>query len=142
GKTITHIGEAGAGQVAKCCNQIMVAAQMVAMGELLIFARKAGADPEKVVQAIKSGAAQCWALDVKPPKLFAGERQPGFKAYMQAKDLGIVLDTARQYGMPLPGAAANTQLFNAMLEMGMADMDNSAVVGVLETLAGTPLLND
>jgi 2-hydroxy-3-oxopropionate reductase len=58
---------------------------------------------------------------------------------MQAKDLGIVMDTARQYGIPLPGAAANTQLFNAMLEMGMADLDNSAVIGVIETLANTNL---
>ncbi|MCS6907907.1 MAG: NAD(P)-binding domain-containing protein, partial [Anaerolineales bacterium] len=87
GKTITHVGEAGAGQIAKAANQIMVAAQMVAMGELLIFAKKAGADPKKVVEAIKGGAAQCWTLDVKPPRLFAGNRTPGFKAYMQAKDL-------------------------------------------------------
>ena len=142
GKTITHIGEAGAGQVAKCANQIMVAAQMVAMGELLILARKTGTDPRKVVAAIQGGAAQCWALDVKPERLFAGNREPGFKAYMMAKDLGIVLDTAREYGMPLPGTASNTQLFSAMLEMGMAELDNSAVVGVLEQLANVELLGD
>jgi len=140
GKTVTHVGEAGAGQIAKAANQIMVAAQMVAMGELLIFARKAGADPQKVVEAIRGGAAQCWALDVKPPRLFAGNRTPGFKAYMQAKDLGIVMDTARQYGIPLPGAATHTQLFEAMLQMGMADLDNSAVIGVIEALAGVDLL--
>jgi 2-hydroxy-3-oxopropionate reductase len=140
GKTVTHVGEAGAGQIAKAANQIMVAAQMVALGELLIFARKAGADPKKVVEAIRGGAAQCWTLDVKPPRLFAGNRTPGFKAYMQAKDLGIVMDTARQYGIPLPGAAAHAQLFQAMLQMGMADLDNSAVIGVLEALAGVDLL--
>jgi 2-hydroxy-3-oxopropionate reductase len=139
GKTITHVGEAGAGQVAKAANQIMVAAQMVAMGELLVFAHKAGADPVKVVQAIRGGAAQCWTLDVKPPRLFEGNRSPGFKAYMQAKDLNIVLDTAREYGIPLPSAAVDSQLFNAMLEMGMAELDNSAVIGVLETLANTKL---
>lgn len=141
GKSITHIGEAGTGQITKCANQIMVAAQMVAMGELLILAKKAGADPQKVAQAIKGGAAQCWSLDVKTPRLFEGNRQPGFKAYMQAKDLGIVMDTARQYGIPLPGTAANTQLFSAMLEMGMADLDNSAVIGVIETLANTKLID-
>jgi 2-hydroxy-3-oxopropionate reductase len=139
GKTITHVGDAGAGQIAKAANQIMVAAQMVAMGELLIFAQKAGADPQKVVEAIKGGAAQCWSLDVKPPRLFSGNRAPGFKAYMQAKDLNIVLETARQYGVPLPSAAIHTQLFNAMLEMGLADLDNSAVIAVLEKLAGTEL---
>ena len=142
GKKITHVGEAGAGQIAKAANQIMVAAQMVAMGELLIFARKAGADPQKVVAAIQGGAAQCWALDVKPERLFAGNRQPGFKAYMQAKDLGIVSDTARQYGIPIIAASVHDQLFNAMLDMGMGDEDNSAVIGVIEALAGTTLLGD
>ncbi len=140
GKTVTHVGEAGAGQIAKAANQIMVAAQMVAMGELLIFARKAGADPQKVVEAIRGGAAQCWTLDVKPPRLFAGNRTPGFKAYMQAKDLGIVMDTARQYGIPLPAAAMHAQLYEAMLQMGMADLDNSAVIGVIEAMAGIDLL--
>ncbi len=139
GKTITHVGAAGAGQVAKAANQIMVAAQMVAMGELLVFSQKAGVDPQKVVQAIKGGAAQCWTLDVKPPRLFAGNRAPGFKAHMQAKDLNIVMETARAYGIPLPATAENTQLFNAMLQMGMGELDNSAVLGVLETLAGVSL---
>ncbi|MFZ2095204.1 MAG: NAD(P)-binding domain-containing protein [Anaerolineales bacterium] len=139
GKTITHVGDIGAGQIAKAANQIMVAAQMVAMGELLIFARKAGADPQKVVEAIKGGAAQCWTLDVKPQRLFSGNRNPGFKAYLQAKDLNIILESARQYGIPLPSAAVHAQLFNAMLEMGMGDLDNSAVLGVIETLANSSL---
>ena len=142
GKTITHVGDAGAGQIAKACNQIMVAAQMVAMGELLIFAQKSGADPQKVVEAIRGGAAQCWTLDVKPPRLFSGNRNPGFKAYMQAKDLNIVMETARQYGIPLPSTAINSQLFNAMVEMGMKDLDNSAVIGIIEQLAGTSLALD
>ena len=139
GKTITHVGDAGAGQIAKAANQIMVAAQMVAMGELLVFAKKAGADPRKVVEAIKGGAAQCWTLDVKPSRLFSGNRQPGFKAAMQAKDLAIILETAREYGIPLPSAAVDAQMFNAMLEMGMAELDNSAVLGVFEALAGIKL---
>lgn len=141
GKTITHVGGAGAGQVAKAANQIMVAAQMVAMGELLVFSKKAGVDPQKVVEAIKAGAAQCWTLDVKPPRLFNGNRQPGFKAYMQAKDLNIVMESAREYGIPLPATAEHTQLFNAMLQMGMAELDNSAVIGVIEKLAGVQLLD-
>jgi 2-hydroxy-3-oxopropionate reductase len=139
GKTVTHVGAAGAGQIAKAANQIMVAAQMVAMGELLIFAQKAGADPQKVVQAIKGGAAQCWTLDVKPPRLFAGVRGPGFKAHMMAKDLNIILDTAREYGIPLPSAAEHAQLFNAMLQMGLGELDNSAVLAVIEALAGVRL---
>jgi 2-hydroxy-3-oxopropionate reductase len=140
GKTITHVGESGAGQIAKCANQIMVAAQMTALGELLMLAKKSGADPEKVVEAIRGGAAQCWALDNKPQRLFAGERSPGFKAYMQLKDLNIVMDTAREYGIPLPLTAMTDQLYAAMCEMGMENLDNSAVIGVIEKLSGTGLL--
>jgi 2-hydroxy-3-oxopropionate reductase len=142
GKTITHVGDTGAGQIAKAANQVMVAAQMVAMGELLILARKAGADPQKVVAAIQGGAAQCWTLDVKPERLFAGNRNPGFKAYMQAKDLGIVMDTAREYGISMPSTAVNTQLFNAMIQMGMSELDNSGVVGVIEHLSNARLLDE
>ncbi len=139
GKTITHVGEPGTGQIAKAANQIMVAAQMVAMAELLVFAQKAGADPQKVVNAIRGGAAQCWTLDIKPPRLFQGNRNPGFKAKMQAKDLAIVIETARQYGVPLPATAINAQLFEAMLALGMGELDNSAVIGVIEALAGLSL---
>jgi 2-hydroxy-3-oxopropionate reductase len=142
GKKITHVGGTGAGQIAKAANQIMCAAQMVAMGELLILARKAGIDPRKVVEAIQGGAAQCWTLDVKPDRLFAGNRTPGFKAALQAKDLAIVLETARQFGVALPSAAVHSQLFNAMVSMGLGEQDNSAVIGVLEELAGVRLLDE
>jgi 2-hydroxy-3-oxopropionate reductase len=140
GKTVTHVGDSGAGQVAKAANQIMVAAQMVAMGELLVFSKKAGVDPRKVVEAIKGGAAQCWTLDVKPPRLFDGNRNPGFKAYMQLKDLKIVLDTAQEYDLPVLGTEANTQLFQEMIDSGMGELDNSAVVGVIENKAGVKIM--
>lgn len=140
GKTITHIGDSGAGQVAKCCNQMMVAAQMAAMAELLILARKSGVDPRKVVQAIRGGAAQCWALDKKPDLLFAGNRQPGFKAYMQAKDMHIVMETAKAIDMPLPASEVTTKLYERMIELGMGNLDNSALVGVIEDMAGVSLL--
>ncbi len=142
GKTVTHVGEAGAGQVAKAANQIMVAAQMVAMAELLLFSKKSGVDPRKVVEAIKGGAAQCWTLDVKPPRLFAGNRSPGFKAYMQSKDLNIVMDTAREYDIPLPSTSDHRQLYEQMIAMGMGELDNSAVLGVLEGMAGVNLLDE
>ena len=141
GKTVTHVGDAGAGQVAKAANQIMVAAQMAAMGELLVFAKKAGVDPRKVVEAIKGGAAQCWTLDVKPPRLFDGNRNPGFKARMQLKDLRIVLDTAREYHVPVSSTLENTKLFQQMIDAGMGELDNSAVVGVIEKLAGVEILD-
>lgn len=139
GKTITHIGEAGTGQIAKAANQIMVAAQMVAMGELLIFSQKAGADPRKVVEAIRGGAAQCWTLDVKPQRLFQNIREPGFKSSMQAKDLNIIMETAREYGIVLPSAALDTQLYNALVQQGKGNLDNSAIIAILEQMASTSL---
>ncbi len=139
GKTITHVGDNGAGQIAKAANQIMVAAQMVAMGELLIFAQQAGADPQKVIQAIQKGAAQCWTLDNKPQRLFAGNRAPGFKADLQAKDLNIIMESSHEFGVPLPLTAITAQLYQAMLQNGMQDLDNSAVIGIIEKLANTTL---
>jgi 2-hydroxy-3-oxopropionate reductase len=141
GKTITHVGDAGAGQVAKAANQIMVAAQMVAMGELLVFSKKAGVDPRKVVDAIKAGAAQCWALDIKTPRLFDGNREPGFKSYMQLKDMNIVLETAKEYNVPISATEENTKLYQQMIDMGMGELDNSAVLGVIEKLAGIGILD-
>jgi 2-hydroxy-3-oxopropionate reductase len=139
GKSVTHVGGSGAGQVAKACNQIMAAAQMVAMSELLLLAQKAGVDPRKVIEAIRGGAAQCWTLDVKPAAPVPGRTGPRFQGLHDGQDLGIVLDAARTFGMPLPSVAVHAQLYGAMLEMGMRELDNSAVIGVLEQMAGVEL---
>ncbi|AIO00254.1 2-hydroxy-3-oxopropionate reductase, putative [Leishmania panamensis] len=135
GKKVTHIGDSGAGQVCKAANQIMVAAQMVALSEILVFTEKCGVPGPTVIEAIRGGSAQCWTLDVKPERLFAGNREPGFKAALQSKDLGIVMDSAKEFGVPLPSTAVNTQLFQAMVQNGDGDRDNSAVVSVLERMA-------
>ncbi|NWF67725.1 MAG: NAD-binding protein [Chloroflexi bacterium] len=139
GKAAVLVGDSGAGQIAKACNQIIVGAQMASMAEALIMAQKAGVDPARVVDAIKGGAAQMWTLDVKPPRLFAGNRQPGFKAHMQQKDLGIILETAKTYGVPLPVTAVIQQLYTALVESGGRDLDNSAVIAVYEKLTGIHL---
>ena len=139
GKAYVLVGDSGAGQIAKVCNQIIVGAQMVALAEALITAQKAGVDPSRVVDAIKGGAAQMWTLDVKPPRLFAGNRNPGFKAYMQHKDHGIILDTAKTYGIPVPMSALVMQLYTAMLEQGNRELDNSAIISVYESLTGIKL---
>ena len=136
GKTVTWIGESGAGQIAKVANQIVVAGTMVAMAEALVLVQKTGVDPARVVQTISRGAAQCWALDTKPPKLFKRDLSPGFKAYMQAKDLKIVIDTGRTYEVPLPLSAVAHQMYEAMVAMGNGELDNSAVITVLEALSG------
>lgn len=142
GKTITWVGESGAGQTAKAANQIVVAGTMVAMCEALVLAQKSGVDPQRVVDAISQGAAKCWALDNKPPKLFKRDLDPGFKAYMQAKDLKIVVDTARTYNVSIPLTAVAHQLYEAMIGMGNGELDNSAVITVLEALANVTVGED
>jgi len=112
---------------------------MLAMGELMIFAQKAGADPEKVVDAVRGGAAQCWTLDVKPQRLLAGNRAPGFRSSLQSKDLNIVMETAREYGISLPGAALLAQLYAALCANGGGDLDNSGIIAVVEALNNTEL---
>lgn len=142
GRKWVLVGDSGAGQIAKVCNQIIVGAQMVGLAEALATAQKAGVDPRRMVEAIKGGAAQMWTMDVKPPRLFVGNRKPGFKAYMQHKDLGIVLDTGRAYGIPQPLSALVMQLYTAMLEQGNRELDNSAIISVYESLANFHLVED
>ena len=142
GKKITHVGDAGAGQVAKAANQIMVGAQMVAMGELLIFTQKSGVDPHKVIEAIRNGAAQCWTLDQKPQRLFTGNRQPGFKSGLQAKDLKIVMESAKKLNILLPLSSVVTQMYAEMLITGREDLDNSAVISIIEDLNSEKLIEE
>ena len=116
GKTVTHVGDSGAGQVAKGRQPDHGRGADGGDGRAARLLQKAGVDPQKVVDAIKGGAAQCWTLDVKPPRLFDGNRNPGFKAYMQLKDLKIILDTAREYDIPVSGTEENTRLFQEMID--------------------------
>jgi 2-hydroxy-3-oxopropionate reductase len=135
GQNIVHVGGPGAGQVAKVCNQIIAAGTMAAMSEALVLAAKAGADVERVIEAIRGGAARCWALEVRAPQILRRELEPGFKAYMQYKDLNIVLDAGKTYQVALPVTGTVRELYTAMLAAGRGELDTSAVVTVLEDLA-------
>jgi 2-hydroxy-3-oxopropionate reductase len=135
GKNIVRVGGNGAGQVTKACNQIVVAGTMAAMGEALVLAAKAGADVERVVEAIRGGAARCWALEVRAPQILRRDLGPGFKARMQYKDLNIVLDAGKTYQVSLPVTGAVRELYTAMMAAGRGELDTSAVVTVLEDLA-------
>lgn len=136
GQRWTLIGGPGAGQVAKACNQIMVGAQMAALAELLALAQANGVDPFAVTDAIKGGAAQCWTLDNKPPRLKDGIRTPGFKAYMQLKDQKIIDDTAHSSHVDLPLNAVLVRLFQAMIDNGNGELDNSALISLYEKVNG------
>ena len=142
GKRITYVGESGAGQTAKAANQIIVAGTMAAMAEALVLTAKSGVDPARVIEAISGGAARCWALEVRAPQILRRDLGPGFKAQMQYKDLNIVADAGRAVRAPLPVTAVVRELYAAMLAAGRGDLDNSAIVTVLEDLAGAEVRSE
>ena len=136
GKTITHCGPSGTGQTTKACNQIVVAAQMVGVSEALVFASKAGADLEAVVNAISGGAAGCWTLDNRAPNMIHGDFEPGFFAEYQYKDLRIATDAGKAFGSPMPQTSLAHELYETMVQNGMGHDCNSGVMQVLEMIAG------
>lgn len=137
GETVTHCGGHGAGQVAKACNQIVVANTMAAVSEALLFAEKAGADLEAVVEAISGGAAGCWTLDHRAPRMIRGNFEPGFFAEYQYKDLRIATRAGQEYGAPMPTTAGTHELYKSTVESGHGRDDTSGVLQVLEAMAGT-----
>jgi len=136
GETVTHCGPSGAGQTTKACNQIVVAAQMVGVSEALVFADRAGADMEAVVDAISGGAAGCWTLDNRAPDMIHGDFDPGFFAEYQYKDLRIATDAGEAFGSPMPQTELAHELYKSMVNNGMGRNDNSGVMQVIEMLAG------
>jgi 2-hydroxy-3-oxopropionate reductase len=143
GKTITHIGEKpGSGQIAKACNQVAAAACLEGVAEALMLARGAGADPQKVFQAIRGGAANSWQMESQGPRMLSRSHAPGFKAWMHLKDLHIALDTAARHNLPMPGTAQIVQLYASLLAAGHGEDNISALVLALENMAGIELTGD
>ena len=135
GKNITLIGGNGDGQTCKTANQIIVALTIEAVGEALVFASKAGADPSKVRQALMGGFASSRILEVHGERMIKRTFDPGFRIELHQKDLSLALASARALGVALPNTAATQQLFNACVARGGAQSDHSAMVRALETLA-------
>lgn len=136
GKNITLVGEAnGAGQTCKIANQIVVALNIEAVAEALVFAARAGCDPAKVRQALLGGFASSRVLEVHGQRMIDRSFAPGFRIRLHQKDLNLALDSARALGMALPGTAAAQQLMNACAAQGEADSDHSALALALEQLA-------
>lgn len=135
GQTITRIGNAGAGQICKIANQIIVALTIEAVGEGLLFASKAGADPVKVREALLGGFAASRVLEVHGARMIRNAFEPGFRVELHQKDLDLALSNARTMGISLPNTAAVQEMFNACIAHGGAKLDSSAVVKVLEKLA-------
>jgi 2-hydroxy-3-oxopropionate reductase len=136
GKNIVHIGDNGAGQVAKACNQIVVAVTIEAVAEALTFARKNGADPAKVREALMGGFAGSKIMEVHGKRMLDNDFKPGFKVGLHQKDMRIVMETAHQLGVALPAAALVTQHLNALMGTGDTNLDSAAVVKVIERMSG------
>jgi 2-hydroxy-3-oxopropionate reductase len=135
GKNITLIGDNGAGQICKVANQIIVALNIEAVGEALVFASKAGADPAKVRQALMGGFASSRILEVHGERMIKRTFDPGFRIELHQKDLALALTGARALGVSLPNTATAQALFNACSADGGARWDHSALVKALEKLA-------
>lgn len=136
GKTITHVGGHGAGQMAKLVNQILVVVTMQAVGEALLFAQAGGLDLEKTLTAVAGGAAGSWMLSNRGPQVIARDWRPGFTIDLQQKDLRLVLEAADQLGVPLPGTALVFQFYRTLQQQGLGGQGNHALVKALENLAG------
>ncbi len=136
GKNITHVGGVGAGQTTKVANQIIVALNIAAVSEALVFASKAGADPAKVRQALMGGFASSRILEVHGERMIKRTFNPGFRIKLHQKDLNLALQGARAMGVALPQTASAAQLMQACAAHGLAEMDHSALVRALELMAG------
>ena len=136
GKNIVHVGENGAGQVSKACNQIVVALTIEAISEAFTFARSNGVDPAKVRDALMGGFAASKILEVHGKRMLNREFKPGFKVKLHQKDLRIVMETAHQLGLALPGAALVAQHLNALMHTGDGELDSAAIVKVIERMSG------
>jgi len=135
GKNIVHVGEAGAGQVTKAANQMVVGTTIAIVGEALVLAKKAGVDPAKVRQALLGGFAQSKILEAHGQKMLDHSFKPGFRIRLHEKDMKIAVATGSEYGVPLMVTGVVAQMMTAMKGMGNGDLDHSSLVKLVEELA-------
>ncbi len=136
GKTITHVGGTGAGQMVKLVNQILVVGNCLAMCEALLFAESGGLDLQKTYDAISQGAAGSWMFTNRAPQIMRRDWRPGFTIDLQQKDIRLVLEAADQLGVPLLGTSQIFNLYRTLQQMGMGEKGNHGLIMALENLAG------
>lgn len=136
GKTITHVGDTGAGQTVKLVNQVLVVGNCLAMCEALMLAEAGGVDLRKTFDAISKGAAGSWMFTNRAPQIIERDWRPGFTVALQQKDLRLVLEAADQSGVPIPGTSLIFNLYRTLEARGLSEEGNHALVKALENLAG------
>lgn len=136
GKTITHVGELGMGQMVKLVNQILVVTTMQGIAEALVFAQKAGLDLDKTLAAVSGGAAGSWALTNRGPQMVARDWRPGFTVDWQTKDVRLIMEAADELGVALPTTSLIYQLYRALQATGHGAEGNHSIVKMVERLAG------
>lgn len=139
GRNVTRVGEAGAGQIAKACNQLIVGATIEAVAEALVLAARAGVDPALVREALLGGFAGSKILEVHGLRMLEGDFAPGFRSVLHRKDARIVTQTADEVGSPVPAFSVAAAAFDALVETGRGDLDHAALVTLLEEAAGVRL---
>jgi 2-hydroxy-3-oxopropionate reductase len=139
GKNLVHVGDAGAGQVTKAANQVVVGTTIAIVSEALVLAAKAGVDPAKVRQALLGGFAQSKILEAHGQKMLDRNFKPGFRIRLHEKDMKIALATGFEYGVPLMVTGQVAQMMSAMDSMGHGDLDHSGLVKLVEEMANTEL---
>ncbi|TMI88177.1 MAG: NAD(P)-dependent oxidoreductase [Bacillati bacterium ANGP1] len=137
GRQIVHLGESGAGQVTKACNQLVLSLTLLGVAEALTLARKAGVDPAKVRAALLGGFAQSRVLELHGQRMLDRNFAPGFRTRLYHKDMGIVTETGRSVGMPLLGGSLAAQLYQVAMNQGLGEMDYSVLARVVAGLGGT-----
>ncbi|HEX9132462.1 MAG TPA: 2-hydroxy-3-oxopropionate reductase [Ktedonobacteraceae bacterium] len=135
GKTIVHVGGNGAGQVVKACNQIVVALIIEAVSEALVLGSRAGVDPAKILQVLNGGLAANRVIELRGASMLAHDFAPGGRIKTHHKDLGIILELGRMYGVSLPVTALVDQMFASLVTRGRGDLDHTALLTYLEDLA-------
>jgi 2-hydroxy-3-oxopropionate reductase len=136
GRQIVHLGESGAGQVTKACNQLVLSLTLLGVAEALVLARKAGVDPAKVRAALLGGFAQSRVLELHGQRMLDRNFAPGFRTRLYHKDMGIVTETGRSVGMPLLGGSLAAQLYQIAMNQGLGEMDYSVLARVVAGLGG------
>jgi 3-hydroxyisobutyrate dehydrogenase len=131
GKSITHVGPSGAGQLTKAINQVIISGVYLAVAEGMALGLKAGMDMEKVVQALAGGAAGSWVLNYRAANMIKNEYPLGFRVRLHRKDLAIAMEAARELGVFLPATALVEQIENGLISQGYGDEDVSAVARVI-----------